>query len=63
MKKKLYLAPEVAKNELFTLSNLALDVVISNGTIVDDEATKQRNNNFAAAAEKYGEDLKWGTVW
>lgn len=62
MKKKLYLAPEVAKNELFTLSNLALDVVISNGTIVDDEATKQRNNNFAAA-EKYGEDLKWGTVW
>ena len=59
MKKKYYIKPEVAKNEVYTLSNLALDVVISNGTTVEGEATKQRKDE----SEKQDNSTDWGNIW
>lgn len=58
MEKKNYKTPQVFRNELYTISSLALDVVISN-TTVDNEATKQRNDK----GDKNKESDVWGNIW
>ena len=59
MKRKVYISPEVVINNVYTMSNLALYVVISN-TDVNDVATKQRNDSNT---DKKYEDSDWGNIW
>lgn len=61
MKRKVYNSPEIVHNDIYTISNLALDVVIKNSTVGEgDVATKQRNE--ADSNKKY-EDTDWGNLW
>ena len=58
MEKKYYITPEIAKNEVYTLSNLALEVGISNSE-VNHEATKQRKDEN----DKHDNSTDWGNIW
>ena len=61
MNRKVYLAPEIVINDIYTISNLALDVVIKNSTVGEgDVATKQRNDSNT---DKNYEDSGWGNIW
>ena len=56
MNRKKYIEPEVVANEVYTFSNVALQVVISNGTIVEEDATKLRKDEF-------DKNVTWGNLW
>jgi len=61
MKRKIYVSPEVVLNDVYTIKNLALNVVIKNSDVgSDDVATKERHN---AETDKKYEDTGWGTLW
>ena len=61
MKRKIYVSPEVVQNDIYTIKNLALDVVIKNSDVgSDDVATKERRD--ADSNRKY-EDAGWGNLW
>ena len=59
MKRKIYVSPEVVLNDVYTIKNLALDVVIKNSD-VGDVATKERND---IDKDKKYEDTSWGNLW
>ena len=59
MKRKVYISPEVVINDIYTVSNLALDVVIKNST-VGEPLTKERNDSHS---DKKYEDSDWGNLW
>ena len=59
MNRKLYLAPEIVINDIYTVSNLALDVVIKNSD-ASEAATKERND---VDKDKKYEDSGWGNIW
>lgn len=59
MKRKIYISPEVVLNDVYTIKNLALDVVIKNSD-VGDVATKERND---IDKDKKYEDTSWGNLW
>ena len=59
MKRKIYVSPEVVLNDVYTIKNLALDVVIKNSD-VEGVATKERRD---AETDKKYEDTGWGTLW
>ncbi|MBR3532145.1 MAG: hypothetical protein IKN83_12370 [Bacteroidaceae bacterium] len=61
MKRKVYNSPEVVINDVYTISNFALDVVIKNSDVGEgDVATKQRNETDS---NKNNEDTGWGNIW
>ena len=43
MKRKVYISPEIVQNDIYTVSNLALDVVIKNST-VEEPLTKRETS-------------------
>lgn len=59
MKRKVYISPEVVINDVYTISNLALDVVIKNSD-VGEAATKERHDTDT---NKNYEDSGWGNIW
>ena len=59
MKRRVYISPEVVINDIYTVSNLALDVVIKNST-VEEPLTKERNDSHT---DKKYEDSDWGNIW
>ena len=61
MKRIIYVSPEVVLNDIYTIKNLAFDVVIKNSDVGEGNvATKERND---VDRDKKYEDTDWGTLW
>ena len=61
MNRKIYIVPQIVTNNVYTLSNIALNVVISNKIVVEEEAVKERK--FGELVENYDDEVEWGTIW